>query len=127
MQQNTRDNVLMKGFVKSRTELAEYYSISDVFVNVTKVDSLPTVNIESIACGTPVITYDSGGSKEIIDELTGLSVAYGDYDSLLKCIYEIRNNTKAFYSEKCRERAEMLYNKDSRFAEYVDLYYRLVC
>ncbi len=127
MQQNTIDNVLMKGFVKSRTELAEYYSISDVFVNVTKVDSLPTVNIESIACGTPVITYDSGGSKEIIDELTGLSVAYGDYDSLLKCIYEIRNNTKAFYSEKCRKRAEMFYNKDNRFAEYVDLYYRLVC
>lgn len=64
MQQNTRDNVLMKGFVKSRTELAEYYSISDVFVNVTKVDSLPTVNIESIACGTPVITYDSGEARK---------------------------------------------------------------
>ena len=64
MQQNTRDNVLMKGFVKSRTEFfSRVLLYFGCFVNVTKVDSLPTVNIESIACGTPVITYDSGAKQ----------------------------------------------------------------
>lgn len=45
-------------------ELVEWYSTADVFVNMTYEDNYPTTNIESIACGTPVITYDTGGSSE---------------------------------------------------------------
>ena len=45
-------------------ELVELYSAADVFVNPTLEDNYPTTNLEAIACGTPVITYDTGGSPE---------------------------------------------------------------
>ena len=48
----------------SQRELAGFYSIADVFLNPTIQDNFPTVNLESVACGTPVITYDTGGSPE---------------------------------------------------------------
>ena len=49
---------------ESQQELAEYYSMADVFVNLTYLDTFPTVNLEALACGTPVITYRTGGSPE---------------------------------------------------------------
>ena len=48
-------------------ELAEIYSAADVFVNLTYEDNYPTVNLEALACGTPVITYKTGGSVESVD------------------------------------------------------------
>lgn len=50
-------NVVPIGFIKDRKLLAEYYNIADAFVNLTFEDTLPTVNMEALACGTPVITY----------------------------------------------------------------------
>lgn len=47
-------------------ELVKIYSAADVFVNPTYEDNYPTVNLEAQACGTPVITYDTGGCKETV-------------------------------------------------------------
>lgn len=120
--ENSNAHVFMSGFIKNRIELAKCFSSADVFVNVTKADSFPTVNIESIACGTPAITYDSGGSAEIVDRQTGEVVPYGNYEQLLQSIKRIQENGKQSYSRKCRQRAELLYNKNKTFLEYVKLY-----
>ena len=48
----------------STKELAEIYSAADVFINPTYADTFPTVNLEAQACGTPVVTYRTGGSPE---------------------------------------------------------------
>lgn len=47
-------------------QLAEIYTAADVFVNLTYEDNYPTVNLESQACGTPCITYRTGGSVESV-------------------------------------------------------------
>lgn len=59
-------------------ELAEIYSTADIFFNPTYEDNYPTTNIESLACGTPVITYDSGGSSECINDKNGLILKKGE-------------------------------------------------
>lgn len=51
----------------SLEELAGIYTAADVFFNPTQEDNFPTVNLESEACETPIITYDTGGSKETIN------------------------------------------------------------
>lgn len=48
--------------------------MADLFVNLTYSDTFPTTNLESLACGTPVLTYDTGGSVEAVDEYTGIVV-----------------------------------------------------
>lgn len=65
-------------------ELAELYSASFVFVNPTYEDNYPTTNIEAVACGTPVITYDTGGSVESADPFC--VVRKGDINSLYRTI-----------------------------------------
>ena len=103
-------------------ELAEIYSTADVFVNPTLEDNFPTTNLEALACGTPVVTFNSGGSPECLDEGCGLVVDRGDLSGLVSAISKIRENGKEFYSAKCRQRAVDHFDKDVRFAEYIELY-----
>ena len=101
-------------------ELARLYSQSDVLVNPTYADSFPTVNMEALACGIPVITYNTGGSPEVIDEKTGVVVEQGNIESLVSAIKRMK--TTPFSSSECRNRAVFLYDKDKRFADYIQLY-----
>ena len=110
----------------SSHELAKYYSNADVFVNPTYADTFPTVNIEAIACGTPVVTYKTGGSVESITERTGLIVETGNIEQLANAVETIRKNGKTYYSNACRKRAIECFNKDDRYEDYLNLYKRLI-
>ena len=105
---------------ESQSELAKLYGESDVFVNTTYADNFPTVNIEALASGTPVITYQTGGSPEAVDEKTGIIVPQGNISELVDAIKSLRLHP--LKSSDCRERAEKLYNKDIAFQKYIELY-----
>ena len=70
-------------------ELASLYSCADVFVNLTYEDNFPTTNLEAMACGTPVITYNTGGSPEALDEDTGIVVDKGDLTAVKNALISI--------------------------------------
>ncbi len=105
-------------------ELVKLYSDSDVFVNPTYSDNFPTTNLEALACGTPVITYNTGGSPEAIDRNTGIVVERGNVDSLLKAILSMRESP--IKQNECRQRAEILFNKETNFEKYITLYEELL-
>jgi len=110
----------------SRTEdvhqLAALYSVAEVFVNPTWIDNFPTTNIEALSCGTPVITYRTGGSPEAIDEETGFVVKKGSFEQISPLIEEISSKGKIYYRDRCRERAIRLYEKENQWGKYIDLY-----
>lgn len=105
-------------------DLVKLYSHAGVFINPTWEDNFPTTNLEALACDTPVITYNTGGSPEAIDEKTGYVVPKGDIDNLYEAIKNVYNG----YIDKkeCRNRAVRLYNKEDRFQEYINLYKSLL-
>lgn len=70
-------------------ELAQLYTVADVFVNPTYEDNYPTVNLEAQACGTPVITYDTGGSSETLYLPQSCAVQTGNLGQLAKMIAEV--------------------------------------
>jgi putative colanic acid biosynthesis glycosyltransferase len=106
----------------SVAELAEIYSSVDLFVNPTLQEVLGLVNLEAMACGTPVITFNSGGSPECLVDGCGLVVERGDFTGLVDAIAKVRKNGKEFYTYKCLERVKDYFDKEERFAEYVALY-----
>jgi putative colanic acid biosynthesis glycosyltransferase len=106
----------------STAELAAIYSAVDVFVNPTLEDNYPTTNLEAIACGTPVITFNSGGSSESVKEGCGSVVERGDLSGLFQAISTIKKNGKHFYAEECRRYALSSFNKNVKFEEYIELY-----
>lgn len=109
---------------QNQCELAMIYSLADVFVNPTYADMFPTVNLEALACGTPVITYKTGGSPEAVDENTGMVIPQGDVDALAKAIIQLKD--KPLSREACRQRAVEVFDKDRCFEEYVRLYKKLI-
>ena len=120
------DNILGVERTESVDELAEIYAASDVYVNPTYEDNFPTTNLESLACGTPVITYKTGGSPEAIDDLTGIVVEQGNINKLVEAINQIKEKGKQYYTEACVDRAHRLYRKEDRYREYIELYESLL-
>ncbi|WP_113924640.1 glycosyltransferase [Cognataquiflexum aquatile] len=107
-------------------ELANLYSAADVFVNPTFEDSYPTTNLEAMACGTPVITYNTGGSVESIDENTGFIVEKHDVEGIKNAIQKISKKGKNHYLNFCRNKASLHFDKNQKFQEYFNLYKRLL-
>jgi len=103
-------------------QLTEIYSAADLFLNLTYQDSFPTTNIESLACGTPILTYNTDGSIEAVSPDTGFIVEKGDLSGIMNVINIVKMNGKSSYSMACRDRAEKLYNKNDRYIEYIELY-----
>lgn len=77
---NTKVTLIRK--TQSISELRRLYSNADVFVNPTLEDNFPTTNIEALSCGTPVITFNTGGSPESIKEGSGIVVDKQDVEGL---------------------------------------------
>ena len=110
----------------SRTEnlrqLAELYAAAEAFVNPTWQDNYPTVNLEAIACGTPVVTYRTGGSIEVVTSDTGIIVEQGDVKGLMEAVRKIEKLTKNYFQPRCRAYAEAHFSKEDRYADYLKLY-----
>lgn len=105
-------------------ELVNLYSESDVLINPTYADTFPTVNLEALACGTPVITYRTGGSPEAIDEKTGVVVEQGNVKALTEAILKMKKKT--LFAVDCRKRAERFFDKDKCYEECIKLYEQLI-
>lgn len=118
--QQLPENIISIHRTSNQKELAEIYTSADLFVNPTREENYPTVNMEAIACGTPVLTFRTGGSPEIVDELTGCVVDCDDVDAVEQKIILICEN-KSYSAEKCVVRA-LEFDKNERFEEYIKLY-----
>lgn len=107
---------------QNQEEMISIYNKSDVFVNPTREENFPTVNIEALACGLPVITFNTGGSPEIPDETCGVVVPKNDINALVDAIQTMKLHP--IPREVCRQRA-MKFDKTEKFKEYIDLYKHL--
>lgn len=105
---------------QNQEELVELYTLADVFAMPTREENFPTVNLEALACGTPVVTFDTGGSIEMINEKTGCVVPTNDVNTFANMIRKVCESKD--YSEKdCLTKAKE-YNMEDKFLEYLTLY-----
>lgn len=111
------------GFERTQNiqELAKWYSAASVFFNPTYEDNYPTVNLEAIACGTPVVTYRTGGSPEAINN-TGMVVSQGDLTAAIAAIKELCSEDQDLLRMRCRRYAELNFDREQCFRQYLDLY-----
>lgn len=107
-------------------ELVGLYSRANVLINPTYADTFPTVNLEALACGTPVVTYCTGGSPETVSRDTGVVVEQGDIKAMAEAVKKICGIPPIVFNEVCRRRAEELFDKDKCYEKYVKLYNKLI-
>lgn len=113
------ESIIGIGHTDSVEELAALYSMADIYINLTLEDTFPTTNIEALSCGTPVVTYRSGGSAESIDDTCGIAVEKNSVQGVVAAIDTILSQKgMAYTQEDCIRRAK-LYDREVRFEEYI--------
>lgn len=112
-------NVLGLERTASAVELAAWYTAADVYANTTMEDNYPTVNLEAQSCGTPVVTFRSGGSAEGIMDGYGIAVERGNQEALRQAV------RKACEMKKTRK-APVLPDKSVFANQYISLYKELL-
>lgn len=122
------DNVRLYGYTCSANEMAQLYSMADVFVNCSREDTLSSLNIEAQACGTPVVTYEATGSKETVDGKCGFAVETGNSKALFDIVKNNHDVSRGKFSDQCRNWVIENFNNQYNYQIYSDLYkeiYRL--
>ena len=114
-------NVITIGFTSNKEELAQLYSMADVFVNCTREESLSCINLEAQACGTPVITFSNTGVSETVKDGYGICVPTGDASAILASIKKMRldgqTDTLRLVTQIRKE-----FEKKEAYRDYISLY-----
>lgn len=107
----------------NQKELAEIYTAADLFVNPTREEVFGLVNAEALACGTPVLTFNTGGCPEVIDEATGIVLKDEDIGSVEQAIFSMCESDK-YSKDACIERAKY-FDSGLKYEEYLSLFERI--
>ena len=111
------------GHTSSAIELAQWYTTADCLVNPTLEDNMPMVNLEALACGTPVAVFRTGGCPEAVDETCGIVVEQGDTEELCSAVRTLCER-KTDMTAACLKRAEQ-FDSGKTFEQYSALYEEL--
>ena len=116
------DTVVTIARTTDAAALASLYTEATALVNPTWQDNYPTINLEAIACGTPVAAYRTGGCPEQLTPETGRIVPQGDVGALAEALHTIRKTSEDTWRKACRQYALQHFGKQARFHDYVALY-----
>lgn len=107
-------------------ELAEYYSMADVFINLSLEESFGKVTAEALACGTPVIVLNSTANPELVGKRCGYVAEKYHSKTILEFLEDIQKKGKEAYSKHCVAYARSNFNKSDRIQDYINLYKELI-
>lgn len=110
----------------SQNELAALYTRADVVTVLSSAETFGLTVVEGYACGTPAVVYGNTAPPSLITEETGFVANDKDYKEVYFKIQQIKQNGKSHYSDACIKLANVKYDKNKCFAEYINLYEELV-
>lgn len=116
------------GFINSDERLAVVYSAADIFILPSLEDNLPNIILESLSCETPIVAFDTGGAKDIINSSNGTIVEKGNVKKLSEAIYELIVNPKERINKgrKGRVLIEEKYQLHHQADGYIELFQELI-
>lgn len=115
------DNVIALGRTENQHELAEYYSLADVFVTCSLKETFGLTCIEALSCGTPVCGFEAGGNIGLVPDTLGRLVKYGDIYTLKDALVSILDQKTP--SEEYTNYGKQIYSKENMFDKYKELYF----
>ncbi len=116
--------VIQLSLITSQTDLAEVYSLADVFVTPSIEDNLPNTVMEALSCGTPVVAFNVGGIPEMVDHLqNGYLAEFESADDMAKGIFTmLYAENKAELSANARNKVVSTFNNEKVANQYLEIY-----
>ena len=116
------------GFVDDDNTMSELYAAADVFITTSMADNFPLTVLESMASGTPVLAFQTGGIPEAITEETGWIVKQGNSVALAEKIEDIFGRKEELISmgKQCRKHIEEKYSLIKMLDKYRELYEKIL-
>ena len=120
-------NVITVEFTDSKEELAEIYSAADVFFNPSRQETFGLVSGEALACGTPLVVYNTTACPEFVTEYTGviMDTGIGVVEAVKTMLDKNNRYTRDFVKNKCREFVETNFNMQKNIDRYIELFNEL--
>ena len=107
-------------------QMAQFYSVADVFVQLSTMETFGIVTAEALACGTPAVVYNSSANPELIGDGCGYIAEKNDLRQVIDYIEIIRENRKERYSEKCIKYAQNNFDKSKNIDMYIAVFKELI-
>jgi glycosyltransferase involved in cell wall biosynthesis len=116
--------VVQLSLITSQTELAEVYSLADVFVTPSIEDNLPNTVMEALSCGTPVVAFNVGGIPEMVDHMqNGYLAEFESADDMAKGIFTmLYADNEAELSANARSKVLNTFNNEKVGNQYLEIY-----
>lgn len=115
-------NIIAVPRQEGKQKLAEFYSVADVLLSLSYMETFGMTTAEAMACGTPGISYNVTACPELITPETGLVVEPGNMNAILEAINTIKTNGKSYYSEACRKRVLENFDFKQVNKKFFDIY-----
>lgn len=111
---------------ENQEQLADYYNIADLLINMSQEESFGLVTVEAMACGTPVIVSPFTANPELVNKERGMIVDTTDVEAIRKGIEHIINVGKSYYKPYCRSFVEKGYTTEVMYCIYHKIYRELL-
>lgn len=119
---NFPDNIIHIPETHNAAELAEYYSMADVYVHLSQEETFGKVIAEALSCGTPAIVLNSTACPEIVDSSCGMVLSDHQPRTILDAVMAIKEKGKRYYSESAIIFVNNNFNKGDLIEKTIELY-----
>jgi glycosyltransferase involved in cell wall biosynthesis len=121
-------SIFSNSYLRNDTDIAQLYQAADVFVLPTLEDNLPSTVMEALACGTPVVAFNTGGIPDMVDHnMNGYLAALRDVDDLLRGILWIESHPDIeTLRQNCRKKVEDNFSPEIVISKHLNLYKSLL-
>lgn len=120
------ENIVCAGKISDVNLLADYYSASSVYLNLSEAESFGKVSAEALSCGTPLVSFNSTANAELVPKNGGTVIESREPEVILEAIQKVCSKSKEFYTPICREFAINNFDKISNIEKYIRLYNELI-
>lgn len=119
-------NIVFCGIISNADLLPRYYSMADIYLNLSLEESFGKVSAEALACGTPVIAINSTANGEVVGPECGFVLDKYDKEVVLECMDIVKEKKKEFYTKKCVDWVKMNFSMEDNAEKYIELYNNLI-
>lgn len=120
------DNVTSITRTHDANELASYYSMADVYLNLSIQETFGKVSAEAVSCGTPIVAYNDTANPEIVPKGAGCLVESFNAEEIKEAIFKVTEKPKSDYIKICTDFAKENFDKNKNIKKYLSLYNELL-